>query len=83
MSGRYWRGVPGETQLFFFLSLSLLCTYSIWSASGPVAGEAEFHSSVASSNLPTGHGARQRRVGEPQQSKRLAANELRADPRTT
>lgn len=85
MSGPYWRGLPGETQLSLSLSLSLLCFLCnkelLQGSLARVAGEAEFQSSVASSEPPTGQGAWRRRVGEPQ-SKRFAANELRADTRT-
>lgn len=54
MSGRCWRGLPGETQLsmFFLVSLSSFSRLSQNRFLGPVAGEAEFHSSVASSEPP-------------------------------
>ncbi|KAL6904838.1 hypothetical protein GGI43DRAFT_291737 [Trichoderma evansii] len=93
MSGRCWRGLPGETQLsslVFFLSIPCLVWQCVsrkesCSSQGSLVRWQGRRNSIPlwrRASLPTGHGARRRRVGEPQQSKRLAANELRADTRT-
>lgn len=85
MSGRCWRALPGETQLSFSLFLFFLASPAIESCSkAPWPGWQGRRNSIPlwrRASLPTGHGAWPRRVGEPQ-SKRFAANELRADTRT-
>lgn len=77
----------GGTQLFFFFSflLSPHLANRVALRLGALVWWQGRRNSIPlwrRASLPTGHGARRRRVGEPQQSKRLAANELRADART-
>lgn len=71
MSGPYWRGLPGETQLSHSL-LSLLCFSRneelLQGSLARVAGEAEFQSYVASSEPPTRQGAWPRRGESPRAS---------------